>query len=199
MPSRLNALFSLIFFYVTVPIVGILFTVLTLGAGNTLFAIPAAMYVGLSLLIWLRKVEYDGKTLNTIRIEEAPLEISQLLSETTNRGVLINQLIIAAILERRGISQADIYRELSITEGTRPTEEMVRLYTVKLREKGLVRDMAPAVGEGKKRVYILTERGEWCAEAMKKYFPKYYVFFLVKVFLKTRWRKKLPPFEPIKQ
>ena len=152
MPGRLIALFSIILFYVTVPIVGILLAILAVGAGSLLLAIPAVMYVSLSLFIWFRKVEYDSKTLNAVRFDEAPLEITQLLSETTNRGVLINQLIIKTIAEHRGISQADIYRELPISEGMRPTEEMVRLYTVKLREIGLVRDMASTVGEGKKRV-----------------------------------------------
>lgn len=148
----------------------------------------------ITIYVGLRKVQYDSKILNTIRINEAPIHITRLLSETTNRGVLINQWIIKTLAEKRGISQTDLYHELPISAELCPTKEMVRQYVKKLEKEGIVEDIAPRLGEGKKKVYVLTKRGKWCMQAIKKYYPTYYVSFLVRDILKTRLKKKLPPF-----
>jgi hypothetical protein len=147
--------------------------------------------------MWLRTVEYSSKILNTIKIEEAQPHLTQLLSETTNRGVLINQLIIKTIYENHGISQTDLYRELPIPEELRPTKERVRQYAVVLEAEKLIKDMAPEVGEGKKRVYVLTKRGEWCVSAINQYYPTYFISYLVRGILRTRLRNKLPAFDSI--
>lgn len=199
MHSKLRALVEIICFYVTVPIIGILAFISAESTQNIAMTISAIAYASLSLFLWFRKVEYDSKTLNAIKIKEAPIQITQLLSETTNKGVLINQFILKTIAENNGISQKGVYTELPIPEAMCPTEEMVRIYTVKLRDHGLVQDMAGAVGEGKKRVYVLTKRGEWCIEAIKKYYPRYYIKFLIRVILRTHLRKKLPSFISIKE
>jgi len=182
---------------VMVPIMGIYFFVLMIITQNIYFAVVIIMYVCLSVFIGLRKVDYGSKILNTIRIEEAPINITRLLSETTNRGVLINQLIIKTLAEKRGISQTDLYRELPIPAETCPTKERVRQYAVKLENEKIIRNIASEAAEGKKRVYVLTKRGEWCLLAIRKYYPTYYGSFLVRDVLRTRLRKKLPSFDSI--
>lgn len=65
MPSRLIALFSISLFYVTIPTVGILLAILAVDAGSFLLAIPAVMYVSLSLLISARETRPDVWLVNS--------------------------------------------------------------------------------------------------------------------------------------
>jgi len=200
MPERLNAIAELILFYLILPIVGIFSFVLALSSESIArigYAITTVMYASFSVVIWLKKVDYGSKILNTIKIDEAPIQITRLLSETTNRGVLINQLIIKTLAEKRGISQTDLHRELPISADMAPSKERVRQYTLILEKEGIVKDIASELGEGKKRVYLLTNRGQWCLKAINKYYPTYYVTFLIRSILKTRLRSKLPPFDSV--
>ena len=87
MPERLNAIAKLILFYLILPIVGIFSFYLALNSQSIArigYAITTVMYSAFSVMIWLKKVNYDSKVLNTIKIEEAPIQITRLLSETTN-------------------------------------------------------------------------------------------------------------------
>ena len=199
MSARLNAIAELLVFYVTVPVITVFLFVIMVNTQNIAVVVMAVTYVCLFAFIGLRKVDYGSKILNAVIIEEAPIQITRLLSETTSRGVLINQLIIRTLAEKRGISQTDLYRELPIAAELCPTKEMVRQYAKKLENEKIIRDIASEIGEGKKRVYVLTKRGEWCMLAIKKYYPRYYVSFLVRDLLKTRLRNKLPPFDSVKE
>jgi len=199
MPGRPNALAVLILFYVVVPIIGIYYLALAINTQSIVFAIATVMYACLFTFLGSRKVDYGSKILNTIRIEEAPIHITELLSETTSRGVLINQLIIKTLAGKRGISQTDLHRELPIPPETSLTKERVRQYALGLESEGIIRDISSEVGEGKKRVYVLTKRGEWCLSAIRKYYPTYYVSFLIRDVLRTRLRNKLPPFDSVNE
>jgi hypothetical protein len=166
-------------------------------SGSLPMIVLSAAYVGISVYVWLRKIEYSGTVLSTIKIEEAPLKISRLLSETNNRGLLINQLIIKTIAGKKGLSQTELYRQLPIPEDLRSTKENIRHYLLALESEGIIRDASSEVGEAKKRVYMLTKRGEWCIDAVKRYFPTYYVLYMVRVVFKTRIHGKLRDFNSV--
>jgi hypothetical protein len=68
-----------------------------------------------------------------------------------------------------------------------------------LEKENIIHDVAPDISQGKKRAYVLTKHGEWCMSAIKKYYPKYYVSFLVKNVLKTRLRHKLSAYDSVKE
>jgi hypothetical protein len=176
------------------PLLTVYLLYFALTVGNLPMIVVSVAYVGLSIYIWLRKIEYSGTVLNTIKIEEAPLKITRLLSETNNRGLLINQLIIKTIAENKGISQTKLYRLLPIPEESRPTKENIRQYVLVLESEGIIKDVSSEVGEAKKRVYVLTKRGEWCINAIRRYFPTYYVLYMVRVIFKTRIHGKLRDF-----
>lgn len=198
MPTKLDVSALLLFYGVVVFITVFLFVV-AISSQNIPIAALTVMYVFLAVFMGFRKVDYGSTSLNTIRIEEAPLKITQLLSETTNKGVLINQLIIKTVASRRMISQTDLYGELPIPNNMCPTKEMVRQYILGLEKEMIIRDVASEIGEGKKRAYVLTKHGEWCVSAIEKYYPEYYVSFLVKNVLKTRLRYKLPSYDSVKE
>lgn len=197
MAERLRAAFELILFYVILPIFSIYAILQAIITSNIILAVFGSVYMALSIYVVLRKVQYDSKILNTIKIDEAPFHLTRLFSETTNRGVLINQLIIKTLAEKSGISQTDLYHELPISAEMCPTKEMVRRYINKLEKEGFIRNIAPQLGEAKKKVYVLTKKGEWSVHAIKKYYPAYYVSFLIRDILRTRFRKKLPSFNSI--
>lgn len=193
MYRRFDALIYLIILLM-LPILTFYFLYFALITGSLPMIVMSVVYVGFSVYLWLRKIEYSGTVLNTIKIEEAPLKITRLLSETNNRGLLINQLIIKTIAENKGISQTKLYRLLPIPEETRPTKENIRQYVLALESEGIIKDVSSEVGEAKKRVYVLTKRGEWCIDAIKRYFPTYYVLYMVRVIFKTRIHGKLCDF-----
>lgn len=195
--TRLRAAFEITFSYVLLPIVSIYALLLALATLNAVLAVLGSVCVFLSMYIGLRKVEYGSQILSAIKIEEAPLRITRLLSETTNRGVLINQFIIRTLAEKSGISQTDLYHTLPISLEMCPTKEMVRQYVKKLEKEGIIKNMAPQVGEAKKKVYVLTKKGKWCVQAIRKYYPTYYVSFLIRDILRTRFQKKLPLFNSV--
>ena len=195
--KRLVAASELILFYVILPIFSVYALFQAIITTNVILAVFGYVYIVLSIYVALRKVQYDSKILNTIRIDEAPIHITRLLSETTTRGVLINQLIIKTLAEKSRISQTDLYNELPISAEMCPTKEMVRRYINRLEKEKIIRNIAQEIGEAKKKVYILTKKGEWCVQAIKKYYPTYYVSFLIRDILRTRFRKKLPHFDSI--
>jgi hypothetical protein len=198
--EKLRAASYVVLFYIVVPTFGAYALWQGFNTSSIPIAIFGVIYVVLSIYMAQAKTNYDSKTLNTIRIEEAPLDVTRLLSETTNRGVLINQLIIETLSRnRRGMSQTDLIDELPISSSLRPTREMVRIYVTKLEKKNIIKDVGPQFSEAKRKIYVLTKKGEWCVEAIKKYYPKYYVSFLIRNLLRTRLRKRLPQFESIKE
>jgi len=199
MPSRPKALVALILFYIVVPIIGIYYLALSVSTQSTVFAIATVVYFCLFAFLASRKVDYGSKILNAIKIEEAPIHVTELLSETTSRGVLINQLIIKTLAGKHGISQTDLHRDLEIPPEISITKERVRQYALGLKGEGIIHDISPEMGEGKKRAYVLTKRGEWCLLAIRKYYPTYYVSYLIRDILRTRLRNKLPPFDSIKE
>lgn len=195
MVERLQAILHLILFYILIPILTIYILWQAYIQLNVVFGAIALLYVAISIYLALYEVPYYSKTLNVIRIEEAPIHVTRLLSETTNRGILINQLIIKTLMNKpSGISQTDLYHELPIPADLCPTKEMVRQYIKRLEREGIIRDIAHEVGEAKRRLYILTKRGRWCAKGIRKYYPKYYLSYLLRNILRTRFRKKLPQF-----
>jgi hypothetical protein len=191
------ALPELIVLYIALPIFSAYALFQTIVTPSLLLAYFASVYVLLSVFIALRKVRYDSRLLASINIEEAPPNITQLLSETTSRGILVNQLIIKTINENPKISQTELHNKLPISPALRLTKERIRHFILELENERIIRDIAPDVSEGKKCVYVLTKRGEWCLSAIKKYYPKYYISFLLRVVLKTHFRQKLPAFESI--
>ena len=197
MAKRLGAASELIIFYVILPIFSTYALWLAIVTSSIILAVFGSIYMALSIYMVLRKVQYDSKILNTIKIDEAPIHITRLLSETTNRGVLINQLIVKTLAEKSGISQTGLYHELPISAEMCPTKEMVRHYINKLEKEKIIRNMASEIGEAKKKVYILTNKGQWCVQVIEKYYPTYYVSFLVRDILRTRFRKKLQHFDSI--
>ena len=197
MTEKLVATAELLLYYVLLPIFCIYSLWLAIITSNILPIFFGAVFLSLSIVVVLRKVPYDSKILNTIKIEEAPIYLTRLLSETTNRGILINQLIIKTLYDKTGLSQTDLYHELPVQAQLCPTKEMVRLYIKKLEEAEIIKDIAREYGEAKKKIYVLTKKGEWCFEAIKKYYPTYYVSYLIRDLLKTRLRRKLHPFENI--
>ena len=197
MRAKRLALPELIVFYIALPFFSAYAVFLAIITQSLPLAYFAIIYILLTAFIMLRKVRYDSKLLATINIEEAPPNITQLLSETTSRGILVNQLIIKTINETPKISQTDLYKRLPIASALRPTKERIRHFVLGLETARIIRDMASDVSEGKKRVYVLTKRGEWCLPAIKKYYPTYYISFLLRVVLKTHFRQKLPTFESL--
>jgi hypothetical protein len=195
---RSLALIELITVYVVFPIFSAFVLALALVVKSTFLFSFGAIYMLLFAWIAVRKVRYDSNFLSTIDIKEAPSQITQLLSETTSRGILINQLIIETLDENPQISQTELYKKLPIQPAIRPTKERVRQFAKKLQDLNIIRDIAPNVREGRNCVYVLTERGKWCVSAINQYYPRYYVTFLVRVILKTHFRKELPSFESLK-
>ena len=192
------ALMELITVYIVFPIFSAFVIILALVAKNTFLILFGAVYMLFFVWVAIRKVRYDSNFLTTIDIKEAPPYVTQLLSETTSRGVLINQLIIETLNENPQISQTELYKRLPIQPAIRPTKERVRQFALKLQKSSIIRDIAPNVSEGRNCVYVLTERGKWCVSAINQYYPRYYVSFLVRVILKTHFRKELPSFESLK-
>ncbi len=191
------ALTELIIVYVVFPIFSTFVLWLAIITRSTFLLAFAASYFILFAFVAVRKVRYDSHFLASIDIKEAPSNITQLLSETTSRGILINQLIIKTIDQNPRISQTELHKKLPIQPQMCPTKERVRQFAVELQKLEIIRDMASDLSEGKKCVYILTKRGEWCLLAIKQYYPRYYVQFLVRDILKTHFRKNLVSFESL--
>ena len=120
------------------------------------------------------------KRLESIYIEEAPPFINKLLSETTNRGVLINQLIIKTIANKPMISQTKLYEEIKQIIGPRncPVKEMIRRYLKKLEKAKIIKDISHETAQAREKAYVLTERGKWCLDAIKRYYPEYFPLFI---------------------
>ena len=197
MTERQRATILLLLFFIVVPLMGFYLIIQAIASNYLPLFIAGIFYFAISIWVGLRRARYDGETLQSIKLEEAPPHIGRLLSETTNRGILINQLIILALAEKQGISQTDLYEQLPIPSEVCPTKERVRQYAIILEEQKIIVDKAPEYGEAKKKIYMLTRRGQWCLKAIKKYYPRYYFSFLIHNILKTRFRKNLPPYDSI--
>lgn len=197
--ERISAIVYFSLVYIVLPIVTLLAAWIFFISANLLILIAAA----LAFVVWLleapQKVKYDSSTLNSIRIEEAPIGITRLLSETTNRGVLIHQAIIRVLAEKSHISQTELYDELQLQTSSNllPSKEMVRKYIENLEQEDIIKNVGLEVAERKKKAYVLTKKGNWCNSAIRKYYPTYRVSFILRNLIKSRLRKKLPLFDSI--
>lgn len=197
MTERQRATIQLLLFFIVVPLMGFYMIIQAIAMNYFPLFITGIFYFAVSIWVGFRRARYDSEALQSIKLEEAPPHIRQLLSETTNRGILINQLIILALAEKQGISQTDLYKQLPIPSEVCPTKERVRQYAIILEGQRIIADKAQEYGEAKKKVYVLTRRGQWCLEAIKRYYPRYYFSFLTRNILKTRFRKNLPLYDSI--
>ena len=194
-----TAFVTFLLLYVLLPEVTFLFLIFAIFTKDILWISVAILYVIVLFYIITFKVHYDAERLEGIYIEEAPHSINRLLSETTNQGVLINQLIIETIARKRMISQTELYEELRQLIGPRlcPVKEMVRRYMKKLEDEKIIKDVSHEVVQARKKAYVLSKRGKWCFDAIKKYYPNYLFIYLIRCMVRTRFRKKLPLFESV--
>lgn len=204
MPSNqwLKAIIYFSFVYVVFPFfisLELLFYLMT--AERTVPLVAAVLTLALWFLVAVQRVKYDSSTLNSIKLEEAPIKITRLLSETTNHGALLNQAIVRVLEKKSHISQKDLYEELKteISAELLPSKEMVRQYIEKLENEGIIKNVASEVAEAKKKAYVLTNRGKWCCLAIKKYYPKYRASFILRNFIRSRFHKNLPQFESVQE
>jgi len=197
--KAISAFVSFLLLYVLFPEVTILLLLFAISTKDLLWIMVAVLYVLVLFFVITFKVHYDAERLESIYIEEAPPFINRLLSETTNRGVLINQLIINTVAKKPMISQQKLYDELRYLIGPRncPVKEMVRKYLKKLEDAKIIKDMSHNIAQTKEKAYVLTKRGKWCFDAIRKYYPNYLFVYLVRCMLRTKFRKKLPLFESI--
>lgn len=151
--ERISAIVYFSLVYIVLPIVTLLAAWIFFISANLLILIAAA----LAFVVWLleapQKVKYDSSTLNSIRIEEAPIGITRLLSETTNRGVLIHQAIIRVLAEKSHISQTELYDELQLQTSSNllPSKEMVRKYIENLEQEDIIKNVGLEVAERKRK------------------------------------------------
>ena len=197
--NAFTAFITFLILYVLFPEFTILFLILAILVKDILWISIAAVYIAVLFYMITLRVHYDAELLESIYIKEAPPFINRILSETTNRGVLINQLIIRIVAENPRISQTKLYEKIRQSIGPRncPVKEMVRRYLKKLENANIIKDISHEIAQSKKKAYVLTKRGKWCLNAVKKYYPNYLIVYLVRCMLQTRFRKQLPPFESI--
>ena|GEM_PF-4511447 len=198
--KAVTAFITFLILYVLFPEVTVLFLVFAILVKDILWILIAIIYVIVLFYIITLRVHYDAKRLESIYIEEAPPFINKLLSETTNRGVLINQLIIKTIANKPMISQTKLYEEIKQIIGPRncPVKEMIRRYLKKLEKAKIIKDISHETAQAREKAYVLTERGKWCLDAIKRYYPEYFPIYLIRCMLQTKFRKKLPPLESLK-
>jgi DNA-binding HxlR family transcriptional regulator len=204
MPSNqwLKAVIYFSFVYVVFPFFIALMLLLSLTTTDKAVPLVASVLtLGLWFLVALQRVKYDSSTLRSIRLKEAPIRITRMLSETTNMGLLINQAIVLVLEEKSHISQTDVYEELNaeISNELLPSKEMVRQYIEKLEKEGIIRNVASEIAESKKKAYVLTNKGKWCCLAIRKYYPKYRASFILRNFIRSWFHKNLPLFESIQE
>ena len=106
--NAFTAFITFLILYVLFPEFTILFLILAILVKDILWISIAAVYIAVLFYMITLRVHYDAELLESIYIEEAPPFINRILSETTNRGVLINQLIIRIVAENPRISQTKL-------------------------------------------------------------------------------------------
>jgi hypothetical protein len=196
--KAIDAFFRFLILYVLFPEITALLFIFAIFTGNIIWMLIAVFYAIVLAYVLTSKVHYDAERLEGIYIEEeAPPFINKLLSETTNRGVLINQLIIKIVAENPLISQTKLYEKIKQSIGSRncPVKEMIRRYLRELENADIIKDMSHNTAQSKEKAYVLTKRGKWCLDAIRKYYPNYLIIYLVRCILRTRFRKELPSFE----
>ena len=151
--KAVTAFITFLILYVLFPEVTVLFLVFAILVKDILWILIAIIYVIVLFYIITLRVHYDAKRLESIYIEEAPPFINKLLSETTNRGVLINQLIIKTIANKPMISQTKLYEEIKQIIGPRncPVKEMIRQYLKKLEKAKIIKDISHETAQAREK------------------------------------------------
>lgn len=153
--------------------------------------IPIILYTFVIYIFLLSlKVPYaDLDILDSVRIPQAPKEISSLLKKTT-RGTnrLINVELIS-VLGKKPLIQSRIV-ERTQKRGINLSSTQIIGYLSELETKSIIHSKKGTY----EREYSLTKKGKWCYEAVKECFPKRQFWFIIRHYLGVR---KLPPFPKV--
>ncbi len=157
--------------------------------GVTLLTVSFLAAYSLALYFaWVfSRVRYsDSAVLDKVNIYGAPEEVANLL-KTISKNRLVNVRIILFIGSiRRKPIQSEIVKHL-IDKGINLTATRIRELLNDLERLGLVGSSKSTY----ERQYWLTEKGKWCLEAAKYYFPERRGLFVLR---NEILQKRLSPF-----
>lgn len=138
------------------------------------------------------KVDYGAKQISKVRIPNAPEEVGDLLKTTTYRGDLIFVYLISVFSNDKRLSQTELVNRVKDQFPTQLTHQSIRNYIIQLQKHGLIR----SPGRTRDYEYTLTERGRWCAGAIRICFPKTMFWFIIRHHLGLRRIEAFPEDEP---
>jgi DNA-binding MarR family transcriptional regulator len=127
----------------------------------------------------------DSEVVEKVQIPNCPSDIEELIKKTTRNNRLINVRLILVLGKKKKLSQSDLVDQMRKIE-IGLTQPAVEKYLSELEKAEILKSE-----KGYKKKYSLTPKGRWCYKAVKKCFPRTFLFFVIRHYLGKR---KLPPF-----
>jgi len=138
------------------------------------------------------QVGYDGKTIGSVEIPNAPDEVKKFLKTTTNDGDLLNVILLRSFRNNEPLSQTDMTNYAQRKGSVGLTSARIREYIKKMEEEmKLISSQEPRYTTEKKE-YRLTEPGKWCRTAVRTCFPERLFMFWIRNGLGLRRLSKYP-------
>lgn len=154
------------------------FLILVLG----LFGLLYAAYLG-------THIDYGPNFIRRVKIPNAPTEIEALLKTTTLAGDLICAGLISAFDDEEKMSKTNMANWVQKNRDVQLTYQAILPYINDLEQNNLIHSTKLI---GRDYEFVLTDKGQWCREALKVCFPQTLFWYALRHFLGRRKLKDYP-------
>lgn len=153
----------------------VLITLLTWSLLNPSFMglYTSAIFLVLYVLLSFSWVSYDGRTISSVEIPNAPEDVKKFLKTTTNDGDLLNAILLRSFHNNNPLSQTEMVTYAQKKGSVELTAPRIREYIKRMEEEmKLISSQEKTRYTTERKEYRLTEAGEWCRTAVRKCFPE---------------------------